>query len=52
MKKPQNQTDRILVGMLGHKYQLHEVEEMQEDQLDTTIYASNLKELMESKVIT
>jgi len=45
MMKPQSQKHMILAGMLNHISQLHEVEEMQVDQLGTTIYVGDLKAL-------
>ena len=45
MMKPQSQKHMILAGTLNHISQLHGVEEMQVDQLGTTINASALKDL-------
>jgi len=44
MMKPQNQRHIVLPDMLSYKSLLHEVEEMQEGQLGTTIYNGNLKD--------
>jgi hypothetical protein len=43
--KPQNQRHAVLADMLSHKSLLHGVEEMQEDQLGTTICDNGLKDL-------
>jgi len=42
--KPQNQRHIVLPDMLSHKSLLHEVEEMQEGQLGTTICDDDLKD--------
>jgi len=42
--KPQNQRHIVLSDMQSHKCLLHEVEEMQEGQLGTTIYGDDLKD--------
>ena len=44
MMKPQNQRHVVLPDMWSHKPLLHEVEEMQEGQLGTTIYDDGLKD--------
>jgi hypothetical protein len=42
--KPQNQRHIVLADMMSYKLLLHEVEEMQEGQLGTTIYDDDLKD--------
>jgi len=45
MMKPQSQKRMILAGMLNHICQLRVVEEMQVDQLGTTINGDDSKDL-------
>jgi len=42
--KQQNQRHIVLADMLSHKFLQHEVEEMQEGQLGTTIHDGDLKD--------